>query len=77
MCIRDRANHDRTQGIIFPRVPSHHKYFDVLDQAVRDCVGGKKTPEDALDEVSRKWEEMTEAIGRKDQIRNLKRATGL
>lgn len=71
------ASHNRAQAIIFPRVPSHHKYFDILDQAVRDCVGGQKTPEDALGEASRKWEEMTEALGRKEQIDNLKRATGL
>ena len=71
------ANHNRAQGIIFPRVPGHHEYFDVLDQAVRDCVGGEKTPEEALGEVSQKWEEMTEKRGRKDQIRHLKRATGL
>lgn len=70
------ANHDRGQAIIFPRVPGYQKYFEVLDNAVRDCIGSEKTPEEALEEVARKWEEITEASGRKQQIRNLRQATG-
>ena len=71
------ASHDRPQAIIFPRIPGHQSYFDILDQGVRKCVSGENTPEEALQEVSQKWENLTEQRGRKTQIRNLKQATGL
>ena len=71
------ASHDRPQAIIFPRIPGHQKYFDALDEGVRKCVAGKLAAEEALEEVSKKWEEITEQLGRKPQVHNLKQATGL
>ena len=71
------ACHDRPQAIIFPRVIGHQKYFDALDQGVRKCIGAEITPEEAVEEVSKQWEALTEQLGREAQIRSLKQATGL
>ena len=71
------ACHDRPQAIIFPRISGHQSYFDALDEGVRKCIDGQSTPEEALQEVAKRWEELTEQRGRKTQIRNLKQATGL
>ena len=71
------ASHDRPQAIIFPRISGHQNYFDALDEGVRKCVSGELSAEEALEAVSKKWEELTDQMGRKPQIRNLKQATGL
>ena len=71
------ANHDRPQAIIFPRIPGHQSYLDALDEGIRKCVSGESTAEEALEEVAKRWEELTEKRGRKAQIQNLKQATGL
>jgi hypothetical protein len=49
----------------------------VLDRAVVGCLDGRWSAEEALSEVARQWEELTEIYGRDDQARAWRFAQGL
>jgi len=63
--------------LIFPRVANYHLYIEALDKAVQNCVSGKQTAQEAMDEAAAEWEKVTESVGRNKQVRNLKNSTGL
>lgn len=71
------ANHERTQAMIFPRIPGHQRYLAALDNAVRDCVAGEKTAEEALQFAAQEWDKITDELGRKAQSANLKKTRTL
>ena len=71
------ANHERTQAMIFPRIPGHQKYLSALDKAVRDCVSGSMSAEEALEGAAKEWDAITDGIGREDQIKNIKMTRAL
>lgn len=71
------ANHERSLVMLFPRIPGQSVYLEILDNAVRDFLTGSKTAEETLDSVAKKWDATTEKIGRKEQIKEFKRETGV
>ena len=71
------ANHDRSLTLMFPRIPGYDRYLVVLDNAVRAAVSGEQSPEEALQSAAKKWDEITDSIGRQAQIRDLRKESGL
>lgn len=71
------ANHERSLTLMFPRITGHSRYVDALDSAVRSAVLGEKTPEEALNAAAKKWDEITNEIGRDRQTSNLRKETAL
>lgn len=71
------ANHERAQAMIFPRIPGHIEYLDVLDQAVRRCIAGEQSAEEALQNTAEEWDRITDRIGREEQIQRLKMTRAL
>lgn len=53
------------------------RYYAVLDRHVGLAVRGEISCEEALKATCQSWEEITEQVGREDQIRTWKRANGL
>lgn len=45
------------------RIPGREQYFAALDEAVRQAVAGKKTPQQALGDAAHKWREITKTLG--------------
>jgi ABC-type glycerol-3-phosphate transport system substrate-binding protein len=63
--------------LLFPRIPGRRQYLARLDDAVRSCLNGQVTAEDALARCAEDWDEITESLGRKKQISELRKAAGL
>lgn len=70
------ANHDRNMVMMFPRIPGYNQYLEALDEAVRAAVMGQQSPQAALDDAAKRWNEITDSIGREKQISNLRRESG-
>ncbi|GAI09933.1 unnamed protein product [marine sediment metagenome] len=64
---------------LFPelRIPGGFEYYDALDLGVQEAITGKKTPKQALDEVAKKWDEITNRLGREEQLVKYRAAMGL
>ncbi|MEA3383840.1 MAG: extracellular solute-binding protein [Campylobacterota bacterium] len=53
-------------------LPGAGKYYQALDESVYKAVKGKISAKEALDEAARKWEKITDDIGRENQIKYYK-----
>ncbi|MFT5303066.1 MAG: ABC-type glycerol-3-phosphate transport system substrate-binding protein [Mariniblastus sp.] len=71
------AGHSRNTTLLFPRIPESQRYIAVLDQAVRSAVSGEKSSQAALEEAAKTWEAITNAVGLKEQIQEIKRESGI
>ncbi len=63
-----RAVHERKLVVVFPRIPGSERYYAAFDQGVRAALSGEKTPELAMGDVAKEWNQITESIGRRKQI---------
>ncbi|MDA7859365.1 hypothetical protein OAU26_04335 [Mariniblastus sp.] len=70
-------NHQRGVVLMFPRIPQASRYLEVLDIAVRRVIAGEAEAQAALDAVARRWDEMTDEIGRESQRKRLRKVTGI
>ncbi len=54
----------------FPEIfiPGSAQYNDALDAEVNEALAGRKTPQEALDAVAVRWNEITDSLGRDAQI---------
>jgi multiple sugar transport system substrate-binding protein len=50
------------------------QYQDALDLGVNQALAGQASPKDALDSVAKKWDEITDTLGRDNQIAVWKQA---
>lgn len=76
----DRYLSERLQSLqVRPtlRLLGSRRYWQLLDRAVVGCLDGRLSAEEALSEVARQWEELTEIYGRDDQARAWRFAQGL
>ncbi len=53
------------------------EYYHALDQQVLRCLQGKATAQEALGEVARQWQSITERVGTEKQLRAWRRAQGM
>ena len=49
-------------------IPGAAQYTDVLDLHVNQALAGQETPEEALNAVAAEWDEITDRLGRENQI---------
>jgi len=63
--------------LMFPRIPQASRYLEVLDIAVRRVIAGEAEAQAALDAVARRWDEITDEIGRESQRKRLRKVTGI
>jgi ABC-type glycerol-3-phosphate transport system substrate-binding protein len=59
------------------RIPRRERYLEVLDQAIRDTLEGKQSPEQALTDVAQKWNQITDEFGRDKMKSALRKELGL
>ena len=52
-------------------------YYAILDEKVSLAVSGELSPAQGLKQVCEEWEQLTDEIGREDQIRTWKRINGM
>jgi ABC-type glycerol-3-phosphate transport system substrate-binding protein len=71
------ANHQRSSILMFPRIPGYRQYLTALDAAVIQAISGEQSSAEALKSAERKWDEITDSLGRENQIRAFRASTGL
>lgn len=50
------------------RIPGTVEYWEILDTRLAQAMTDQSTPQEALDLVAQEWDEVTEDLGREDQI---------
>jgi multiple sugar transport system substrate-binding protein len=59
------------------RIPGAFEYLDALDAGVTSALAGQQSPQEALDEVAQEWDEITERLGREEQLKQYRASLGL
>lgn len=59
------------------RIPGAFEYLDALDAGVTAALAGQSSPQEALDEVAEQWDEITERLGRDEQLDLYRASLGL
>ena len=65
------------EAFAMPPIPGHAEYMAVLDREILQVLDGQKAPQEALDEVARQWETITEKYGVETQRDLYRRSCGL
>ena len=71
-----RGVHERNLMVVFPRIPGSDRYYAAFDQGVRATLTGEKTPEVAMSDVAKEWNQITDSIGRRKQIIAMQHESG-
>jgi multiple sugar transport system substrate-binding protein len=71
------ANQQQPGSLTMLRIPSQDRYLQVLDEAVRQAVAGKLSAEEALQQVARRWTQLTDQLGRDNQLAAYQASLGL
>jgi multiple sugar transport system substrate-binding protein len=59
------------------RIPGSNEYFNALDDGIAKAMAGEATPQQALDEVAKNWDAITERLGKDAQLAAYKAALGV
>lgn len=59
------------------RIPGAFEYLDALDAGVTAALAGQSSPQEALDEVAEQWDQITERLGRDEQLKLYQTSLGL
>ena len=75
----DLVQQSQSQGVALfsPRIPGASRYLSVLDEAVRRAVREQASAQECLDEVAKKWANITRELGKDAQIEAYHRSLGL
>ncbi|MEL7496311.1 MAG: hypothetical protein AAFN77_01785 [Planctomycetota bacterium] len=68
--------HRRSLVMTFPRIPGASKYLDVLDRGVRAYLKDGGDAQATLTQVAKQWDEITDELGRKKQVKALRNELG-
>ena len=71
-----RGVHERNLMVVFPRIPGSDRYYAAFDQGVRAALTGEKTPEVAMSDVAKEWNQITDSAGRRKQIIAMQHESG-
>jgi ABC-type glycerol-3-phosphate transport system substrate-binding protein len=72
-----RACHDESIVLMFPKILSRQRYLDSLNACLRECLEGKLTSTEALEQVAKEWNTITDSVGRAKQVVELRKDAGL
>lgn len=59
------------------RLPAYFSYTEILEIELSKALAGDVTPQEALDTVANEWDELTDELGRKDQLTAYRASMGL
>ena len=59
------------------RLPGYFSYTEVLEIELSKALAGQVEPQEALDAIAEEWEEMTEDLGREEQLAAYRASMGL
>ena len=62
------------EAVYAPRLPGEAEYMAALDDAVHAAVGGKQSPQQALDAAAEKWKSITSRLGTQQQLEAYRRS---
>ena len=62
--------------LTYLRIPGAFEYWDILDKNLSATMSGAKSAKQALDDTATSWEQVTERLGRDEQIKNYQAAIG-
>ena len=60
----------------FLRIPGTPAYWEIMDTRLNEAMTDQKTPQEAMDAISRAWEQITDDQGRDEQTRLYREAIG-
>ncbi len=71
--------YDDCISVLYPelRIPGAFEYYDTLDLYVQKALTGEITAKAALDEVAKRWEKITNRLGKEKQLEKYRAAMGL
>jgi multiple sugar transport system substrate-binding protein len=64
-------------AVVDLRITGAAEYFDALDTQLARAVAGEVTAQEALDQVAKDWEAITDRLGREQQIKLYRQMLGL
>jgi multiple sugar transport system substrate-binding protein len=73
--IQETIGHPNVQPDL--RIPGGARYFEALDAELALAAAGQKSPQEALDAVAEAWEQITEELGRENQLKAYRLSLGL
>jgi len=59
------------------RIPGQAEYFDILDTEIARALAGEISPQEALDNIAREWNAITDRLGRESQLKLYRESLGL
>jgi len=68
---------EHPNAIVDLRIPGAFEYFDALDNGIAKAITGEATAQEALDEVAAVWNDITERLGRENQLQLYKDSLGI
>jgi multiple sugar transport system substrate-binding protein len=51
-----------------PSIPGANEYIDILDRNLQEAAQGSKTPKEAMDAAAAGWDDVTDRLGRENQM---------
>lgn len=63
-------------SLTYLRIPGTFEYWDVLDKNLSAAMSGAFSAREALDRTARTWQQITDRIGRANQLRDYRAAIG-
>lgn len=55
--------------LTYLRIPGTFEYWDILDKNLSSAMSDQKTAEEALDDTAAAWEQVTDRLGREEQLK--------
>ena len=62
--------------LTYLRIRGAPEYWDIMDKNLSAAMSGQKTAEEALSDTAKTWEEITDRLGREDQLKAYQEAIG-
>ena len=73
-----QETHQSRIFLMFPQIPGKRKYLKLLDDAIVEYLGAEDaSAKETLKKVAESWESLTETLGRKTQIVELRSGNGI
>jgi multiple sugar transport system substrate-binding protein len=71
------ASYNHPNAAIEPRIPGLFQYYGLAEDGLANIYTGKTSAQDGANAIAANWEELTDQIGRKSQIRLYRASLGL
>ncbi|HIC96553.1 TPA: extracellular solute-binding protein [Candidatus Bipolaricaulota bacterium] len=71
----DSIAHENVQVDL--RIPGTARYYEAMETAVVRVLAGELDPEEALDQVAKEWDRITDELGRENQLKAYRAMLGL